>query len=489
MAIQTLSYLKSLVRELTKLPSEVEWVEFKCNYNEPQMIGEYISALSNSATLAGKPKGYLIWGVDNKTHDIVGTNFNYLKAKKGNEDLENWLAHMLTPHTDFKFYEVPMSDDDKVIILEIACAQLRPVCFAGVEYIRVGSSKKKLKDYPDKERELWRAFDTTPYELRVATSNKTEDEVVTLLDYPKYYDKLELPIPRERSQVFEDFKKEKFLIANDAGKWDITNMGAMLLAKDIKKFEGLLKKTVRVIWYKGNDRIDTIREKEFIGGYIYSHEEVIQYIMTIIPQEEIIIGANRKEIVAFPEVAIRELLANSMIHQAIEQKGTNIMVELFSNRMEFSNTGCPLVEIDRIVDTVPVSRNENIAGVMHKCNICEERGSGYEKIIKATSKNNMPAPIIRNQSDQFTKVILIVKTPYDMLSKEDKIRTCYMQACLAYMEHSTISNADLRMVFGLSDAEIMKITRLIKDTVTAGFIKPFEVNTAQRYMKYIPFWA
>jgi len=376
-----------------------------------------------------------------------------------------------------------------VVILEVACAQLRPVSFAGVEYIRVGSSKKKLKDFPDKERDLWRAFDTMPYELRIAASNKSEDEVVTLLDYPKYYDKLELPIPRERSQVFEDFEKENFLIANDAGKWDITNMGAMLLAKDIKKFEGLLKKTVRVIWYKGKDRIDAIREKEFVGGYIYSHEEVVQYIMTIIPQEEIIVGANRKTIVAFPEIAIRELLANSMIHQAIEQKGTNIMVELFTNRMEFSNAGCPLVEIDRIIDTVPVSRNENIAGFMHKCNICEERGSGYEKIITATSKNNMPAPIIRNQSNQFTKVILLAQMPFDMLPKEDKIRTCYMQACLAYMEHSAISNADLRLVFGLSDEEMPKASRLIKDVVGKGLIKPLDANTAPRYMKYIPYWA
>ena len=103
MATLKISYLQSLVRELAKLPNEVEWVEFKCNYNEPQMIGEYISALSNSATLAGKPKGYLIWGVDNETHDIVGTNFNYRKAKKGNEDLENWLAHILNPRVDFRF--------------------------------------------------------------------------------------------------------------------------------------------------------------------------------------------------------------------------------------------------------------------------------------------------------------------------------------------------------------------------------------------------
>ena len=144
----------------------------------------------------------------------------------------------------------------------------------------------------------------------------------------------------------------------------------------MKKFENLHRKTVRVIWYKNDSRMEAFREKEFVGGYAFSHEEIVQYIMTIIPQEEIVIEATRKSIISFPEMAIRELLANTMIHQDLQQRGTNPMTEIFSNRIEFSNTGGPLVAIERIIDTVPVSRNENIAGFLHKCGICEERGSG-----------------------------------------------------------------------------------------------------------------
>jgi predicted HTH transcriptional regulator len=405
------------VRELAKLPNETEWVEFKSNYHEPQMIGEYISAMSNSAALCGKPTGYLIWGINNESHKIEGTNFKYRKSKKGNEELESWLTHMLNPRLDISFFEVPI-DNVTVLLLEIPCADSQPVRFGGVEYIRIGTNKKKLKDFPDKERELWKAFDSTPYELRVAAANVSEEEIVMLLNYPKYYDRLEIPIPRNRDQVLNDFQKEKFLRANDAGRWDITNMGALLIAKDIKRFEHLHKKTVRVIWYKNHDRIDTIREKEFSGGYAHAHEEIVQYILTIVPQEEIIIDSIRKSVLAFPEIAIRELLANCMIHQAIEQRGTSIMVELFTDRIEFSNTGAPLVAIERIVDTVPVSRNENIAGFMHKCGICEERGSGYDKIVTATSTNNMPAPRVEGQNNQFTKVVLMVKTPFDMMSKK-----------------------------------------------------------------------
>ena len=199
--------------------------------------------------------------------------------------------------------------------------------------------------------------------------------------------------------------------------------------------------------------------------------------MTIIPQEEVIVEATRKSVISFPEIAIRELLANAMIHQDLQQRGTNPMVEVFQNRIEFSNAGAPLVAIDRIVDTVPVSRNENIAGFMHKCGICEERGSGYDKIIEATGKHEL------------TKAVLFAKVPFEMIPKEDRVRTCYMQACLAYVNYAAISNGDIRKLFGLSDQEMAKASRLIQNTIDAGLIKAVDPETAPRYKKYIPYWA
>ena len=262
----------------------------------------------------------------------------------------------------------------------------------------------------------------------MAKINVMEDELVVLLDYPKYYDKMEMPIPRNR-------------------------------------------------------------EKEFSGGYAFVHEDIVQYIMTIIPQEEVIVEATRKSVISFPEIAICELLANAMIHQDLQQRGTNPMVEVFKNRIEFSNAGAPLVAIDRIVDTVPVSRNENIAGFMHKCGSCEERGSGYDKIIEATAKNELLAPRIENQNNQFTKAVLFAKIPFEMTTKEDRVRTCYMQACLAYVNYEAVSNGDIRKLFGLSDQEMTKASRLIQNTIDAGLIKAVDPETAPRYKKYIPYWA
>ena len=262
-----------------------------------------------------------------------------------------------------------------------------------------------------------------------------------------------------------------------------------MFAKDLKKFEGLLRRGVRVIQYHDTTRVAGIDEQAFDLGYAISFEDIVKYIMTIIPHEEIMVDGIRKKKTAYPEVAIRELLANVMIHQALDQKGTSPMVELFTNRIEFSNAGAPLVAIDRIVDTVPVSRNENIAGFMHGCGICEERGSGYDKIVGITGKYNMLAPRIENQNDQFTKVVMFAKVPFDLTTKEDRIRTCYMHACLAYVSFGTIGNMDVRALLGLDEKEKTKAFRIIKDTLDAGLIKPVDPMTAPRYMKYIPHWA
>jgi len=487
MANKTAEYLQRLISELIKLPNETEWLEFKCNHQNPERIAEYISGISNAAILCDKPKGYIVWGINNETHEIIGTDFEYYKTKKGNEELEAWLAKMINPHIYFKFYEIPINNV-KVVLLEIPCAETEPTRFGATAYIRVGTNLKPIVGYKDREKILWQKFDKTPYELRIAKDNLSIDDVVMLLDYPSYYDKLGTPIPQNRKNVLEDLRNEKF-IKNDTGAWEITVFGALMIAKDLKKFDILSRKSVRVIWYKDNNRLDAFREKEFTGGYAVEYENIIDYIMTIIPQEEVIEGVTRKTVYSFPEIAIRELLANMMIHQALEHRGTNLMIELFSDRIEFSNAGAPLISIERIIDTVPVSRNENIAGFMHKCGICEERGSGYDKIVEATSQNSLLAPRIENQNNQFTKVVVFAKIPFSITSKQDRIRTCYMQACLAYVRFSGIGNADVRQLFNINSDESYKSSRVIKDTVEAGFIKPIDENTAPRYMKYIPFWA
>ncbi len=485
--MREIEYLKSLVKELTLLSNETEWVEFKVNIKNPQLIGEYISALSNSAALEGKEHAYLLWGINDVTHEIVGTSFEPKKFKKGNEEFESWLYRLISPKINFRFYEIEIASK-KVVLLEIEKAIEKPVQFAGVEYIRIGSYKKQLKEFPSKERELWRRFELTSYEDRIAKANIDASELLKLIDYPSYFDLLDIPLPEERKKIIEKLAEEEIIIKNDAGSWDITNLGAILLAKELSKFKYLKRKAVRVIQYKGNSRIETIREQEVGRGYAVGFEGLISYIDNLLPRNEIIGKALRKENPIYPQLAIRELVANAIIHQDFSIRGTGPMIEIFSDRMEITNPGRPLMDSERFLDTPPKSRNEALASFMRRMGICEERGSGFDKVVFETELYQLPAPIVE-VTNEHTKVILFAYKDFKEMSKDDKIRACYLHACLKYVTRDFLTNTSLRERFGLDTKNGATTSRIIRDSLAKGVIKLKNPDTAPRYYKYVPFWS
>jgi predicted HTH transcriptional regulator len=376
-------YLISLINELRKLPRETEWLEFKVNRAEPEEIGEYISALSNSAALAGKASGYLVWGIDNETHAIVGTAFSPLSSKIGNEELENWLLRLLLPKIHFRFYEFE-ADGFNLVLLEVGRAFRHPVQFQHQEFVRVGSYKKKLKDFSEKERDLWRIFDQTPFEYLVAAEDVASEEVLKLLDYPAYFDLLKLSLPETRDAILQALEADGLVCRTETGKWNIMNLGAMLFAKKLDEFRSLRRKAVRVIAYKGNSRVETIREQEGAKGYATGFEGLIGYINSLVPSNEVIEKAFRRNVPMYPELAVRELVANALIHQDFFVTGSGPMIEIFADRMEISNPGIPLVQIERFLDTPPRSRNEALASFLRRIGVCEERGSGVDKVVFQT---------------------------------------------------------------------------------------------------------
>lgn len=280
-------YLAGLVRELCKLPKETEWVEFKIDNDDPQEIGEYLSALANSAALAGKAFAYLVWGVEDATHQLIGTRFRPAVAKVGNEELENWLLRLLAPKIHFHFFDVNM-DGRAVVLLEIERAFRHPVRFQGNEFIRVGSYKKRMKDFPEKERALWRIFDQTPFEKGVAAQRAGGDEVLKLLDYPAYFDLLERTLPDNRTGILSALEDDSVIRPCDAGGWDITNLGAILFAKRLDDFPKLKRKSVRVIQYRGTGRTETLKEQIGNKGYANGFEGLIGFISGLLPSNEVI---------------------------------------------------------------------------------------------------------------------------------------------------------------------------------------------------------
>ncbi len=304
-------YLGSLLHELCALPRETEWVEFKVSDAEPQAIGEYISALANAAALTGKAFAYLVWGVRDEDHAVVGTTFDPHAARVGNEELESWLLRLLEPKIDFRFFAVAV-DGRPVVLLEVERAARHPVRFSGQEFIRVGTYKKKLKDFAEKERALWRIFDRTPFEDGVAMERATGDDVLRLLDYPAYFDLLERPLPQNRDGILSALSDDRLIRRSEAGGWDVTNLGAILFAKRLDAFHALRRKAVRVIQYRGNGRTETLKEQDGAKGYACGFEGLISYINGLLPANEVVGQALRKTVPMFPELAIRELVANGL---------------------------------------------------------------------------------------------------------------------------------------------------------------------------------
>ena len=161
-------------------------------------------------------------------------------------------------------------------------------------------------------------------------------------------------------------------------------MGAVLLAKRLDEFTRLRRKTVRIIQHRGTGRLETLKEYDNVSGYAVGFERMIDYIMALVPSNEVIEHSLRKSAPMFPKLAVRELVANALIHQDFIIPGAGPMVEIFDDRIEITNPGKPLVDTKRFIDTPPKSRNETLAALMRRFGICEERGSGIDKVVAQT---------------------------------------------------------------------------------------------------------
>lgn len=480
-------YLAGLLNELRKLPRETGWVEFKESNSNPEQIGEYISALSNTAALWGKESAYIVWGIQDVTHAVTGTTFRPGSAKKGNEDLDSWLLRLMSPQPHFEFCEFEY-EGQHVALLTIPRASDRPVQFQGTEFIRVGSYCKKLKDHPQIERDLWKAFEATPFEQLAAMERVTSEDVFRLIDSASYFDLLELPQPRDQEAAISRLREDGLLRSNQAGGWDILNLGAIAFAKDLHNFNGLKRKTVRIINYDGKGRLDASREIEFQSGYGAGFKALMILVVASLPSREVISQALRSLGAVYPELAVRELVANMLIHQDFGVSGAGPIIEIFLDRVDITNPGFPIISVDRFVDAPPRSRNEALASLMRRIGICEERGTGVDKVVYQTERHHLPAPVFET-AEGSTRAVLFAFKPIISMERVERVRACYLHACLKYVERDQMTNASLRERFGIEVHNMSTVSRIIREAIEDGLVKPFDPDQGRKYAKYIPWWA
>ena len=479
--------LRALVQRLRRLPSENEWIEFKVNNADPEEVGEYVSCLANSAALAGQETGYLLWGIADATHDVVGTTFRPEHAKKGNEDLYHWILRLLTPQADFSFHSVDV-DGKPVVILRVTAASKLPVKFQNVEYIRTGSYKKNLSQYPDHQRRLWKVLEAYSFEDGTAVEDLGVEQVVQLLDYPAYFSLHKTPLPESRSAVIEALEAARLIRHTVEGQWQITNGGALLYAKDLREFPKLGRKAVRVVHYEGTSRIKTKKEQVGQRGYAAGFQGLVSYVADQLPNSEVIQDGLRMDELQFPRLAIRELVANALIHQDLTLTGAGPMVEIFDDRMEVTNPGLPLLDPLRFIDLAPRSRNEFIGAAMRQVGIAEERGSGWDKISFEIEFHQLPPAKVEVKDEQ-TRVTLFAPKPLTKMDRPDRISAAYQHACLRYVSNEPTNNASIRERFGIPERNKALASRIIKEAINEELIVPYDPSAGPRSIRYVPYWA
>jgi ATP-dependent DNA helicase RecG len=476
-----------LLDELRALPAETDWVEFKENNVDATMIGKRVSAMANAARLADKPFAYLIWGIRDGDHEPVGTTFEPSMTKEQGEPLEFWLAKRLRPGLVINFKPV-VYRGVRLVLLEIPAASDCPLEFDRAGYIRIGSATPKLSDHPERLRALWAKLQPYAWESNVAAQFLESDHVLEHLDYAAYFDLTGQRLPDNRDGIFQKLLADRLIQKDVGGHWNITNLGAILFAKQLSDFpSSIARKAVRFVAYDGIGRADTVHHRQDVKrGYAVGFTGLVDYIDSLMPRNEYIGKAFREERPLYPSIAIRELIANALIHQDMTITGAGPLVEMFSDRIEITNPGQPLVHPERFLDYPPRSRNEALAALMRRMRLCEEQGTGIDKVLVAVELHQLPAPDFRTEGEA-VRAVLFAPRKFADLTAEERIRACYQHAALKYLSGQRMKNATLSERLGIDPQNAAQTSGVIKQSIKKGLIR--SADPTHPRAGYVPFWA
>ena len=471
--------------------NELSFIEVKDSNINPEVVGETISSIANICTYEDRDKGYLVYGIRDIDLEPVGVKFDPFNLKnnsdKSNQDLEITLRQMILG-VDFQF--IPFKFDGKdFLIIPISKALGRIATYKSKAYIRIGKNTSELSNYPDMEKKIWSKLDKLAFWRMPAKSNIRPEDVIKLLDFETYYNLIQLPIPNDIELIIERFKQENF-IKNDGGNWFITNLGSLLFARDMKIFPTLQYKTPRVITYDGDNKLATvIKDQHGSRGYASGFETLITWIDSQIPEPQKITRTFREQRKLYPAEALRELVANALIHQDCEETGMRPLIEIYKDHIDISNPGNCLVPTDRILGAIPKARNEILVDIMKRLYICETRGSGIPRTVGDIEEWQLPAPTFVNQENGFKATLYAYKS-FDNLNMEEKLHACEQHVAFMYTKNSFANNETLRKRFGLGEKKANVISKLVRLAKDKNLIKDFDPSSSsKKYIKYIPIWG
>lgn len=455
-------------------PSEDEHLEFKeakNDYDFEKLVG-YCVALANEGG------GYMVLGVsDKRPRKVVGTKSFDVPARTVAGIYER--LHFRVTATELAH------PDGRALVFSVPPRPVgQPIEYKGRYLMRAGEELVPMT--PDQLKKIF-SEGQPGFLNQIAVDKLSADEVVARLDIQTFFDLLKLPLPSDREGIITRLLSED-LVRRTGAQLSITNLGAVLLAKDLRQFDTLRRKTPRVIVYKGKNKLETVRDQIGGKGYAVGFEGLIGYISSQLPANEVIGKALREETQMYPEIAIRELVANALIHQDFDETGSSVLIEIYSDRIEIANPGKPMIPTERFVDEYK-SRNERLADLMRRMGICEEKSSGIDKVIFSTEYYQLPAPDFR-VGTHHTSIVLFAHKDFTEMDSKERVRACYLHCCLRYVNNEKMTNQSLRERFRLPDSRSETVSRIISDALDAGLVKLDDPeNRSKRYTRYNPFWA
>lgn len=385
--------LDTLSRWLTA-PAETEHLEFK----EAKQQFDTTKLVRYCVALANEGGGHLVLGVtDRLPRRVVGS-----QAFATTTDLNRIKAYIVEKlRMRVEVVELP-HPDGRVLVFEVPSRPIgQPLDFEGAYLMRAGENLVPMT--PDQLRRIF-AEGQPDWFSQAAKQGGSADEVIALLDTQAYFDLSQLPYPTSREGVLARLSGEG-LIVQAAQGWTITNLAAILLAKKLDAFSpALARKAPRVVIYEGTDKLHTREDKPGNRGYAVGFESLVDFVHSAAPQNRFVEQAVREEVKMFPKQALRELIANALVHQDFMASGASVMIEMYADRVEISNPGLPPIRVERFIDEYR-SRNERLADLMRRLGICEEKGSGVDKVIKAAELFQLPAPDFRVSELRTTAVL------------------------------------------------------------------------------------
>lgn len=451
---------------------------------DKKRLTEHLSALANQPG-----GGNLVFGVDAKgtpigiDEDTVENTVIQL-ANLGRAAIEPPLA---LDHAVEEFNGVRM------LFIHVPESPVKPVHLRGKSlddaFIRSGGTTRKASR--QEIGTLMLNSRTLRWEELHASVLLDDVALAASLNVEPIFTMLERPVATSPEELLAWLAAERFVVRDPAGGGYITNLGAIAAARKLADFPDLSRKAVRVVVYDGLNKATTKLEQEGTKGYAISFQGLLQFVMSLLPQSEIVEQALRKKRTVYPEIALREIIANALIHQDFSVTGASPLIEVFNDRIEVSNPGglLPSKQLDRLIGTQPESRNEQLARAFRRYKICEERGSGLLKAGLAIELYGLPPIEFAAEPNHF-KVTLHAPRTFAKMSVRERLEACYQHAVLKHFSGSAMTNTSLRERLKMPEKQRSMVSVLIQEAIDKRLVKPADPdNKSKKFAEYVPFWA